>query len=251
MMMIPVSEFEWRAMLRGGIRFALPLSQQRHADVIDIAVEKIFGRGCCEISCQDEEADMNAREHIWADAMRAERRGDAAAYERLLGEIAGMLRVVIRSRLSRRGAATYDEEDIVQEVLIGLHTMRRRWDETRPFMPWLHAIVRYKLADAARRRKGEAILRDDLSFEAWCNIADAPSDRGGADLLDASRALSRLPAGQRDVVVALAIDGASVRETAEKLETTEGTVRMTFHRALQRLAAAARSETPSARNAKP
>jgi RNA polymerase sigma factor (sigma-70 family) len=194
---------------------------------------------------------MNARENIWAEAMRAERRGDAAAYERLLGEIAGVLRVVIRSRLFRSGAVMHDDEDIVQEVLIGLHTMRRRWDETRPFMPWLHAIVRYKLADAARRRKGEARLRDDLSFGAWCNIADAPADRGAADLLDASRALSRLPAGQREVVVALAIDGASVRETAEKLETTEGTVRMTFHRALQRLAAAAQSETPSARNAKP
>jgi RNA polymerase sigma-70 factor (ECF subfamily) len=194
---------------------------------------------------------MNAREHIWAEAMRAERRGDAAAYERLLGDIAGVLRVVIRSRLSRSGAVMHDDEDIVQEVLIGLHTMRRRWDDTRPFMPWLHAIVRYKLADAARRRKGEARLRGDLSFEAWCNIADPPSDRCDGDLLDASRALSRLPAGQRDVVRSLAIEGASVRETAEKLETTEGTVRMTFHRALQRLAAAARSQAPDTRSAEP
>ncbi len=194
---------------------------------------------------------MNPREHIWAEAMRAERRGDAAAYEQLLGDIAAALRVVIRSRLSRRGAATHDTEDIVQEVLIGLHTMRRRWDESRPFMPWLHAIVRYKLADAARRGGGEARLRSDLSIEEWCNIAQLPSDGIDGNLLDVNRALNGLPSGQRDVVRSLAIDGASVRETAQKLETTEGTVRMTFHRALQRLATAAHSAASNTRSAKP
>jgi RNA polymerase sigma-70 factor (ECF subfamily) len=185
---------------------------------------------------------MNAREHIWAEAMRAERRGDAAAYEQLLGDIAAALRIVIRSRLSRSGAATHDAEDIVQEVLIGLHMMRRRWDQNRPFMPWLHAIVRYKLVDAARQRRGEARFRGELSFEEWCNVAEQPSAGIDGHRLDVNSALSGLPSGQRDVVRSLAIDGASVRETAQKLETTEGTVRMTFHRALQRLAAAAQLE---------
>jgi len=194
---------------------------------------------------------MNTREHIWAEAMRAERRGDAEAYEQLLGDIAAALRVVIRSRLSRSGVATHDAEDIVQEVLIGLHMMRRRWDQNRPFMPWLHAIVRYKLVDAARQRKGEARFRSDLSFEEWCNVAELPSTGLDGQMLDVNRALSGLPSGQRDVVRSLAIDGASVRETAQKLETTEGTVRMTFHRALQRLAAAAHLEASNTRSAKP
>lgn len=182
--------------------------------------------------------------------MRAERRGDAAAYERLLGDIAAALRLVIRSRLFRSGAATDEAEDIVQEVLIGVHAMRRRWDDARPFMPWLHAIVRYKLVDAARRRKGEAKFRCDLSFEDWCNVAEAPSAGMEGRMLDIGRALSGLPSAQRDVVRSLAIDGASVRETAQKLETTDGTVRMTFHRALQRIAAAAHLDTPSTKSAK-
>jgi RNA polymerase sigma factor (sigma-70 family) len=157
---------------------------------------------------------MNTREHIWADAMRAERLGDAAAYERLLVDIASVLRVMIRSRLSRSGAAVHDAEDIVQDVLIGLHTMRRRWDQSRPFMPWLHAIVRYKLTDAARRRKGEAKFRSDLSFDEWTNLAERPSDGIDGNMLEVKRALNRLPEGHRNVVQALAIHGASVRETA-------------------------------------
>jgi RNA polymerase sigma-70 factor (ECF subfamily) len=194
---------------------------------------------------------MNEREHIWADAMRAERNGDAAAYEKLLREIAVSLRVAIRSRLSRSGANAHEAEDIVQDVLIGLHTMRRRWDQDRPFMPWLYAIVRYKLADAARRRKREAIFRGDLSFKEWCDVVEAPAKGIDGSSIDVDHALDGLPASQRDVVRSLAVDGASIRETAQRLETTEGTVRMTLHRALQRLMAAAHLEAPNPRNGKP
>jgi RNA polymerase sigma-70 factor (ECF subfamily) len=193
---------------------------------------------------------MSEREQIWAEAMRAERRGDAAAYEKLLREIATSLRVAVRNRLSRSGANAHEAEDIVQDVLIGLHMMRHRWDQDRPFMPWLYAIVRYKLADAARRRKREAIFRGDLSFEEWCDIVEVPADGIDGNLIDVDRALNGLPASQRDVVRSLAIDGASVRETAQRLETTEGTVRMTLHRALQRLIATAHRETPNPRNGK-
>jgi RNA polymerase sigma-70 factor (ECF subfamily) len=61
-----------------------------------------------------------------------------------------------------------------------------------------------------------------------------PADEGlSARGLD--QALSALPDGQRQVVEAVAIDGASVRETAQALQVTEGAVRMTMHRAMKRL----------------
>jgi RNA polymerase sigma-70 factor (ECF subfamily) len=41
------------------------------------------------------------------------------------------------------------------------------------------------------------------------------------------------------VVRALALDGATVRETAQRLGRSEGAIRVTLHRALTRLAAAA------------
>jgi RNA polymerase sigma-70 factor (ECF subfamily) len=182
---------------------------------------------------------MESREHMWANAMKAERQGDAAAYEWLLGDIAKLLRVLVRGRLSRLGMSGHETEDIVQEVLIGLHTMRRRWDADRAFMPWLHAIVRYKLTDAMRRRRREARYRCDLTLEEWSDVVEAPHEDADHALIDLDRHLSGLSSGQRTVVQALTIEGASVRETAERLQTSEGAVRVTLHRALQRLASVA------------
>jgi RNA polymerase sigma-70 factor (ECF subfamily) len=46
-------------------------------------------------------------------------------------------------------------------------------------------------------------------------------------------------------VRALALDGATVRATAEQLHTSEGSVRVLYHRALRRLMAKARrDDTP-------
>jgi RNA polymerase sigma-70 factor (ECF subfamily) len=46
-----------------------------------------------------------------------------------------------------------------------------------------------------------------------------------------------LPARQRDVVRAVGLEGASIREAAERLEMSEGAVRVALHRGLAALAA--------------
>jgi len=194
---------------------------------------------------------METREQIWAEAMLAGRRGDAAAYERLLGEIAQALRGLIRGRLVRLGSAGHEAEDLVQEILIGLHTKRHTWDEGRPFLPWLHAIARYKLADAGRRLRREAHYRRDVTPDQWETLFEAPAQDFDRALVDLDRHVNGLPAGQREVVRALAIDGTSVRATAQKLRTSEGAVRVTLHRALQRLAAAAHLERTKSTGDKP
>lgn len=185
---------------------------------------------------------MESREQLWAEAMRAERQGNAAAYERLLKEIADLLRRLVRNRLAQYGLRPDEAEDLVQEILIGLHTKRHTWDSDRPFMPWLFAVTRYKFVDAARRMRREAARRIDLTMEELAELVPAPNDDADRLALDLDRHLAALPQGQRSVVRSLAIDGASVRETATKLETSEGAVRVTFHRALQRLRALAGKE---------
>ena len=184
---------------------------------------------------------MDSREHLWADAMRAERRGDVAAYEHLLGEIATLLRRLIRHRLAQLGLGADEAEDLVQEVLIGLHAKRHTWDASRPFLPWLHAIARYKFLDAARRLRREARQRIDLTFDELAQLMEAPAETDRT-MLDLDRHLAALPEGQQRVVRALALDGTSVRATANQMKTSEGAVRVTFHRALQRLMARADAE---------
>jgi len=199
----------------------------------------------CNIELRGVEGEpMNPREDVWADAMRAERRGDAVAYERLLKEVAGLLRTLVRSRLGRLGLDAHETEDLVQEILIGLHTRRHTWDETRPFLPWLYAITRYKLIDTARRLRRETARRAEITLDELAEFFEAPTPATGTSVPDLDRHLAALPPAQQDVVRALAVDGASVRATAERMQRSEGSIRVLYHRALRRLMAKARPDQP-------
>ena len=54
--------------------------------------------------------------------------------------------------------------------------------------------------------------------------------------------LESLPKRQRDVLRAIAVESASIKDTALRLSMTEGAVRVALHRGLTRLAATLRSE---------
>jgi RNA polymerase sigma-70 factor (ECF subfamily) len=194
---------------------------------------------------------MNPREDLWAEAMRAERRGDGVAYERLLKDIALVLRRLVRARLVKVGLSAHEAEDVVQEILIGLHAKRHTWDETRPFLPWLYTITRYKFIDTARRLRREASHRVEITMDELSEIFEAPVEDTDRSMLDLERYLGTLPQGQEKVVRALALDGATVRVTAENLHTSEGAVRVLFHRALRRLSAGAQSNNSDSPRAKP
>jgi RNA polymerase sigma-70 factor (ECF subfamily) len=76
-------------------------------------------------------------------------------------------------------------------------------------------------------------------LEDWSNVVAEMHEDPDLELVDLDRHLNELSAGQREVVRSLALDGASVRQTAQKLKTSEGAVRVTLHRAFQRLASIA------------
>lgn len=189
-----------------------------------------------------EYGDAVTREVRWAEAMRAERRGDGVAYERLLKEVAVMLRRLIRSHLARFDLRVDETEDVVQEILIGLHGKRHTWDDMRPFMPWLYTITRYKFIDTARRLRRDAARHVNITMEEMAEIFAAPSEDLDRTVRDIGRHLADLPSSQRQVVRALGVDGATVRATAERLHTSEGSVRVLYHRALKRLTAKARRD---------
>jgi RNA polymerase sigma factor (sigma-70 family) len=181
---------------------------------------------------------VEEREQRWAEAMRAGRRGNALAYERMLKEIAAALRRSLAPRLVRAGLGAHEAEDLVQEILIGLHGKRHTWDSARPFLPWLHAIARYKLIDFTRQRRRETRGRVDLPLEDWLDIVESPADEVNRPTAEVDRHLAVLPVSQRKIVRAIAVEGASVRDVALGCATSEGAVRVTIHRAIRRLLAA-------------
>jgi len=181
---------------------------------------------------------VEEREQHWAEAMRAERRGEAVVYERMLKELATALRRSLAPRLVRVGFGAHETEDLVQEILIGLHNKRHTWDPARPFLPWLHTITRYKLIDFMRHRRRDTRRRVDLPLDDWLEMIDPPADEAIRSTWEMDRHLAVLPVSQRKLVRAIAVEGASVRSVAQELATSEGVVRVTLHRAISRLLAA-------------
>ena len=80
-----------------------------------------------------------------ADLMRDAQSGISASYVELLETITPRLRRIIRSQRSFLG--TEDIEDLVQDILLSVHSVRATYDPDRPFMPWLLAITRNRLAE--------------------------------------------------------------------------------------------------------
>lgn len=176
---------------------------------------------------------MRGRDDEWTGLMRAAVAGDKAAYRRLLGAVAPVLRAMARRGLVRAGQAVDQAEDIVQEILLAVHLKRHTWDAEAPFAPWLFAIARNKLIDALRRR-GRRVFVDIDDFSE--TLAGEPAEET-VPAREVAAHLDKLPARQRDVLRSIAVDSASIKATAAKLSMSEGAVRVALHRGLANLTA--------------
>jgi RNA polymerase sigma-70 factor (ECF subfamily) len=169
------------------------------------------------------------------ELMNAAQAGDGEAYAELLRAVPPMLRRVIGRR---RPFLQPDEvEDLIQDVLISLHAVRATFDATRPFTPWLLAIVRNRLADAARRHarlSAHEIRVEDL--DVTFSTADAnPSVEGYGDQQALRRAIEALPAGQRKAIELLKLQEMSLKDAAAASGTTVGALKVATHRAMAAL----------------
>jgi len=171
-------------------------------------------------------------EREWTVLMQAAMAGDQHAYRRLLESLAPALRSSVRRGFERFGLGNADIEDVVQETLLAIHLKRGTWDQGRSIGPWVTAIARYKLVDCLRRRGHRSEMQiDDLAE----SLADPRADDGAARQ-DIDKVLEGLAGKQLEIVRSIAIEGCSVRETAERTGMTEGAVRVSLHRSLKALA---------------
>lgn len=167
--------------------------------------------------------------------MRLAQSGDTTAYLELLRAITPRIRQVIRRR---RGFLGSDHvEDLVQDVLLSVHAVRATFDPERPFMPWLLAILRNRLADDARRyashRAHEISVEDaDVTF------AELPANterEGFGDVEALAHAVHALPTGQRQAIELLKLREMSLREASATTGLSVGALKVATHRAIATL----------------
>ena len=172
--------------------------------------------------------------------MQAAQAGDGQAYVQLLGEITPRLRRIIRRQ--RRFLKTEDIEDLVQDVLLSLHAVRATYDPRFPFIPWLMAIMRNRLADSARRymrRESHEVQVEKFPV----TFSDGAANTGNDVYRDPDalkQAIGELPPGQRKAIEMLKLREMSLKEAAAASGMSVAALKVSVHRAMVSLRKAMR-----------
>lgn len=169
--------------------------------------------------------------------LRAAVAGEPRARDRLLAEIHPLVLRYCRARLGRQETLMGSADDVAQEVCLAVvnalpgYTLRGL-----SFRAFVYGIAAHKVTDAFR-----AIGRNRA--EPVADIPDTPLPHDGPEyhLLQVElterlgELLHLLTPRQREVLVLRIAVGLSAEETAQAVGSTPGAVRVTQHRALNRL----------------
>lgn len=169
------------------------------------------------------------------ELMRRAQSGDADAYLCLLEEVVPRVRDIVARR--GRGRSQADVEDLVQDVLLSVHVARATYDPRRPFVPWLLAITRHRLADGARRfarRDAREVQVEDLDV-TFSSAATHSTLDDSAETADLRQAMAALPVKQREAIQLLKLEELSLKEAAVVTGTSVGALKVATHRAIATL----------------
>lgn len=181
---------------------------------------------------------MQPTDDPWAAMLKAANAGDSRAYAQFLRAVTPVIRGIVRAR--GHSFAADQHEDIVQDILLGLHRKRHTWRQDHPVRPWVYAIARHKIIDAFRRRG----LVVHLPIDDFAEVLEAAPDMNTLTARDERREVDRLidtlDARSAEIVRAVALREESHAEVSARFGLTEGNLRVTLHRAMKRLVALGR-----------
>ncbi len=192
----------------------------------------VFDRGRRKVTIAKEMGQADILDEQLRLLMRAAQHGDSDAYRALLSAITPRIRRLARARRAFLGSA--DVEDLVQDVLMSVHAVRATYDPARAFLPWLFAIVRNRLVDAARRsgrRRAHETLVSDLDV-TFADVATNTPDERVEDLTVLAQAIRGLPAGQRQAIELLKLREMSLKEASAVTGSSVSALKVASHRAM-------------------
>jgi RNA polymerase sigma factor (sigma-70 family) len=189
--------------------------------------EPIPASGCRSVAVEDRPLDEPA-------LVERAKRGDAAAYERIVKE-----HQTIAFRTAWLIASSAQEaEEAAQDAFLKAYRSLARFRTGAPFRPWLLRIVANEAHNrrlAAGRRRGLAVRAAEERRE--CDAVPSPESallvtERREELLEA---LGRLSESDRQAIACRYFLELSETETAAALDCARGTVKSRLSRALDRL----------------
>ncbi len=158
----------------------------------------------------------------------AAREGDRRAFELLMQRHKEPLYRFVR----RWAGNAHDAADLTQEAFLSAWLHLRRYDEQRPFLPWLRRIALNKCRDWSRRQMVRRAFLLRLEREPSAPSGDDQAERQHA-ALDA--AIAGLPANLKEPLLLTGTLGLSHGEAGEMLGVSAKSIEMKIYRARARL----------------
>ena len=168
------------------------------------------------------------------EAVRAIRGGDREALAHLVQRYQGRLFGLVLMMVRRPPAA----DEVTQDAFVRAYTHIDQYDDERPFYPWLAAIA-VRLSQNWLHRQARTTGREGTALE------DAPEPAADAQSLSSLiaterdreiwRAVAGLSSGERTAVILYYREEMTVRDIANALGVTTGTVKTLLFRARRHL----------------
>jgi RNA polymerase sigma-70 factor, ECF subfamily len=152
--------------------------------------------------------------------------GDKEAFKVLFDDIGPLITRFVRRRLLDQA----EVDDICQEVLLAMFESRHTYQPTRPFEPWLFAIVRNVLAAYLLRNRQRTKWHEPMT-----EIPENRADDESSLALELSDGLNQLSPNQLEALRLTKLSGFSIAEAAMHAGTSVGSMKVRVHRAYESL----------------
>ena len=124
-------------------------------------------------------------------------------------------------------------EDLTQESFLRVIRYGRSFEGQAKFTTWLYRVVRNRCLDHNAARKRDRERHETMATDPTMHDSPDPPDRERGELL--GRALDRLPAGMREVLVLSRYQGLRYSEIADLCQDSVGAIKVRAHRAMREL----------------
>ena len=178
---------------------------------------------------QQSNSGMTNEEQVLIENVR---RGEMAAFQELVDKYK---QKVYYMALDMTGNH-HDAEDLSQEVFMKVYVSIKDFRGDAKLTSWLYRIAMNLCIDKSRRKRLKMVELDDKIHEKPApGLSPDVAIQSQATQVQIQQALSKLPPRQRSIFVMRHYNELMLREIAEALGISEGTVKAQLFRAIQKL----------------
>lgn len=155
----------------------------------------------------------------FSSLLKAAQEGDQTSYEKFLNSCEKLLKMRLSKWLNRPEL----KEEIIQEILLGIHRNLHTYQPDRSAEAWIMGIAKFKIADYYRKNPHKF---EELNFDVTFEEDSSNEVLSSFDLL---------PSNLRQAIYLTKVEGLTTKEAAHRLGLKENALRTRISRALVKL----------------